>query len=236
MVHRAGSTALVIGLSALAGCVEAPAARTASANEVACPSGSEWDGAKCVRKLVVTEVTCPPGSSWADGKCIGKLEVECPSGTRFVEAVGCVAELSFEAAAPAPKSPEAPAASPSQTGGAPAKQPPSNDPLASNRVPVVDPWGARQPTQNTGREFNRGAAVAALNAASVAAKSCAGQVGTGRVRVVFSPSGAVSSATVDGAPFAGTPQGGCIAGAFRAAKVPPFEGSPVTVSKSVTIP
>jgi hypothetical protein len=37
-------------------------------------------------------------------------------------------------------------------------------------------------------------------------------------------------------PFGGTPVGGCVAKLFRAAKVPPFTGDPVTVSKSFTIP
>jgi hypothetical protein len=55
------------------------------------------------------------------------------------------------------------------------------------------------------------------------------------VKVTFAPSGNVTSAQVEGPPFAGTPVGGCIASAFRGAKVPPFSGAPVTVSKSFSI-
>jgi hypothetical protein len=38
-----------------------------------------------------------------------------------------------------------------------------------------------------------------------------------------------------GAPFAGTAVGGCVAGAFRRAKVPAFSGNAVTVSKSFAV-
>ena len=55
------------------------------------------------------------------------------------------------------------------------------------------------------------------------------------MKVTFAPSGNVTSAQVEGPPFAGTPVGGCIASAFRSAKVPPFSGPPVSVSKSFNI-
>ena len=35
--------------------------------------------------------------------------------------------------------------------------------------------------------------------------------------------------------FAGTPVGSCIAGAFKGLSIPAFSGSPVTVSKTVSI-
>jgi hypothetical protein len=38
-----------------------------------------------------------------------------------------------------------------------------------------------------------------------------------------------------GGAYAGTPTGSCIASAFKGATVPPFEGSFVTVSKTVTL-
>jgi hypothetical protein len=40
---------------------------------------------------------------------------------------------------------------------------------------------------------------------------------------------------VESGPFVGTPTGGCIATAFRSARVPPFDGGPVTVRKQVNI-
>ncbi len=90
----------------------------------------------------------------------------------------------------------------------------------------------------SGKDFDRGAASAALGGASGAARGCKkadGPTGTARVRVTFAPNGSVTSASVDGAPFAGTAVGGCIAAAFRGAHIPAFDGSPVSVTKSVSI-
>ncbi|MBN2195055.1 MAG: zinc-ribbon domain-containing protein [Polyangiaceae bacterium] len=87
--------------------------------------------------------------------------------------------------------------------------------------------------------FDKGAAVAALSSAASAATSCkraGGPTGTGKVQVTFAPSGRVTSANVVGGAFGGTSVGSCVASAFRSARVPPFSGSPVTVSKSFTIP
>jgi hypothetical protein len=55
------------------------------------------------------------------------------------------------------------------------------------------------------------------------------------VTITFSPSGRVTSATIGGPPFAGTPTGGCIAATLRRARVPPFTGDMVTVKKTVEI-
>ncbi len=71
-----------------------------------------------------------------------------------------------------------------------------------------------------------------------AAKSCKkddGPTGAGKVKVTFAPSGNVTSASVEGPPFAGTAVGGCVAAAFRSAHVPPFDGGPISVSKSFII-
>jgi predicted Zn finger-like uncharacterized protein len=86
--------------------------------------------------------------------------------------------------------------------------------------------------------FNKSAAVAQLTSASNSAQSCkkgGGPTGSGKVQVTFAPSGRVTSATVQGGPFAGTPTGGCVASLFRRAKVPPFSGDAITVSKSFMI-
>lgn len=102
--------------------------------------------------------------------------------------------------------------------------------------PPVNRSKAKEPS--VGAVFNRGAASAALGALGPATKGCKkpnGPTGTARVIVTFAPSGNVTSSQVQGAPFAGTPVGNCIAAAFRSAKVPPFEGSPVAVPRSVTI-
>jgi hypothetical protein len=86
--------------------------------------------------------------------------------------------------------------------------------------------------------FSKAAAISALGGAAGSAGGCkkpGGPTGTGKVQVTFAPSGRVTNATVMGGPFAGTAVGGCVAAAFRRAKVPAFSGNPVTVSKSFAI-
>lgn len=152
--------------------------------------------------------------------------------------------------APAPSgAPSAVAAAATNTGkpGAPAPGAPSGKPSAA---PTSEPKAETKPETKpaetaapaTGgdgaREFNRGAATSALGAAAGAAKGCKkpdGPTGSGKVKVTFAPSGNVTSASVQGPPFAGTAVGGCVASAFRSAKVPPFDGSPVSVTKSFSI-
>jgi predicted Zn finger-like uncharacterized protein len=86
-------------------------------------------------------------------------------------------------------------------------------------------------------EFNMGEAKAKLGAAAAAAQGCkkGDATGTGRVIVVFAPSGGAQTATITGPPFEGTPTGACVASRFRGVHVPPFSGSPFSVSKSFTI-
>ncbi len=86
--------------------------------------------------------------------------------------------------------------------------------------------------------FSVSAAQVALTQAATNAGSCAkpaGPTGSGKVQVTFATSGRVTTATVMGSPFAGTPVGGCVAGVFRKARIPAFAGNPVTVSKSFSI-
>jgi predicted Zn finger-like uncharacterized protein len=86
--------------------------------------------------------------------------------------------------------------------------------------------------------FSVSAAQVALTQAATNAAGCKkpdGPTGSGKVQVTFATSGRVTSANVAGPPFAGTPVGGCVAGMFRRAKVPPYAGNPVTVSKSFAI-
>jgi predicted Zn finger-like uncharacterized protein len=94
------------------------------------------------------------------------------------------------------------------------------------------------PVPTDGPAFNKGAAIAALSSAASASTSCkrpGGPTGSGKVLVTFAPSGRVTSANVAGGAFGGTSVGGCVASVFRRAKVPPFGGGPVTVSKSFSI-
>lgn len=80
--------------------------------------------------------------------------------------------------------------------------------------------------------FDRGSALSALGAIDVSAcRDPNGPVGTGHVTVTFSPSGTVSSARVDSAPFMGTGAGACIAAHFHAARIPAFRDGPMTLGK-----
>lgn len=128
------------------------------------------------------------------------------------------------------------------TGGGTAKptekpdpKPDTDKPAAAKPAPAPAPAPAPKPA---GAAFNVAAAKTALNNAAASAAGCrapAGPSGTGKVQVTFAPSGNVTSALIVSGPFGGTPVGSCVARTFRAAKVPAFDGSPMTVSKSFTI-
>lgn len=88
-------------------------------------------------------------------------------------------------------------------------------------------------------EFSTSQAQAALSSAASAAGSCltAGDPSaTVRVAVTFAPTGNATNSWVEGPPFAGTPQGGCIARVFRGAHVNAFSGGLITVRKTFQIP
>jgi predicted Zn finger-like uncharacterized protein len=100
------------------------------------------------------------------------------------------------------------------------------------------PAAAAPAAASEGAEFNMGEAKSRLAAAASAAQGCKkgdGPTGTGRVIVVFAPSGGAQSANVSGPPFEGTPTGACVAARFKGVRVPAFSGSPFSVSKSFTI-
>jgi hypothetical protein len=82
--------------------------------------------------------------------------------------------------------------------------------------------------------FDRRAAIVALDAAGQRAAACkpADTLGATRVAVTFAPTGKATTAVVEGAPFAGTRVGGCMATMLREATVPPFSGDSVTVHRS----
>ena len=86
---------------------------------------------------------------------------------------------------------------------------------------------------STDPEFDRGAAAAAMKNAGIDSCFPTGTTGTVRVTVVFDPSGSAQSAKVDDA-NAGTPLGACAIAKARAVRVPPFGGSPVTLTMPVS--
>jgi hypothetical protein len=92
-----------------------------------------------------------------------------------------------------------------------------------------------------GAEFDRKAALRSLSDAAEDARGCGLSGGKAmparRIKVTFAPTGLVSSAEiVDDAELAASPAGRCVAARFRRAHVPPFEGSPVVVSKAFSVP
>jgi hypothetical protein len=78
------------------------------------------------------------------------------------------------------------------------------------------------------------AAVGGVLKAVAACKEPGGPAGQANAAVTFGPGGQVTGVTI-GAPFSGTTTGTCIIGAFKAAKVTPFNGLPGTVSQPVSL-
>jgi hypothetical protein len=135
-----------------------------------------------------------------------------------------------------PPSGSPPATDPSavseKTEGADKVEAPIRDTVAEEIAPDED--NAEPP--KIARAFDRDEASASLSAVAGGAVACRGDAPSGfaKVAVTFAPSGRVTTAVVDG-PFAGTPTGGCIARTFRGARVHPFDGSLVTVRKTVIL-
>jgi len=111
--------------------------------------------------------------------------------------------------------------------------PAKDDPTASPAQPVEP-----EPPAESVHEFSPSQAQAALSSAAGAAASCLSPgdpSATVRVAVTFAPSGSATRSLVEGPPFAGTPQGGCIARLFRGAHVNAYNGGLITVRKTFQI-
>jgi hypothetical protein len=142
-----------------------------------------------------------------------------------------VAPITLEAAR---KAMLEPAAEPTSTGDEP---PPSSldGPLKTTPTSTVAS-AASDPAKPPGA-FDNGAARSALTAASQRAQGCLGMGlvhTTGKVVVVFDPSGSVSAVNIVSPEFAKPPLGPCLVNAFKQASVPPFVGAPTAVSKTFT--
>jgi hypothetical protein len=116
----------------------------------------------------------------------------------------------------------------------------------TSSVPPVAPKGVlpelpakpEEPPATDLPPFDSKAATAALTQAAASVATCrkdGDPTGSATVIVRYAPSGRVTSSTVEAGPFAGTVTGGCIATAFRKARVPAFSGDFVTVKKTVSI-
>jgi predicted Zn finger-like uncharacterized protein len=142
-------------------------------------------------------------------------------------------------------------AAPTASATTPSPSPASTAKLATTPKSTSTPSAPKEPKEpkapkaseatmpdTSSAPFSVSAAQVALTQAASNAQSCAkpaGPTGSGKVQVTFATSGRVTTATVMGPPFAGTPVGGCVAGVFRKGHVPAFAGNPVTVSKSFSI-
>jgi hypothetical protein len=166
----------------------------------------------------------PPGTGNASGKTpavTGGPSRTGGGGGGGGSAAAAAAPKETAAAPAIPKAPEAPKDFGSALAAA-----------AGHKEEAVKPAGGGGSTA----PFDRGAAQGALGGVNVqSCKKPDGPTGSGHVKITFGPDGSVSSAVVDSGPYPGTPVGGCIAGKFRGAHVPPFSGGPVSVGKSFTI-
>ena len=142
--------------------------------------------------------------------------------------------------AAAPEAPEAGGSAAPATGTDAAKPADKPAPVAANDKPRPRPRPRPRPKPRTKPEpkpepspggqappFNLTKAKAALSAAARQAKGCkraGGPTGKVKVSVTFSNSGRTTSSSVVAGPVRGTLIGGCVANAFRKAKVPAFSG------------
>jgi predicted Zn finger-like uncharacterized protein len=181
----------------------------------------------------------PAPTASVDMAAAPKTESTAPTATAGLEPSATAAP-----SAPAEASAAASASPPAAAGGAapiaaatinkPAKKEP-DAPAAATATATATP-AAPSPSPDLAA-FDKNAAVAALGAAAANAGGCKkpdGPTGSGKVSVTFAPSGRATATSVAGE-LAGTEVGGCVARLFRSAKVPPFSGDPVTVSKSFSV-
>ncbi|HSY42068.1 MAG TPA: zinc-ribbon domain-containing protein [Polyangia bacterium] len=179
--------------------------------------------------MVMPSATTATTATAATPSAVATAATPEPSATATDTAAAAAAPAATDTTtAPVAKAPAAaaPAAAPAT--------PHAQQPAAAPVVHTAAPAAAAAPEA---AEFNMGEAKAKLAAAAAAAQGCkkGDATGTGRVVVVFAPSGGAQTATISGPPFEGTPTGACVASRFKGVHVPPFSGSPFSVSKSFTI-
>lgn len=159
------------------------------------------------------------------------LDRVCLTGLALVLGAGCSTRQPAAEPAPAP-APRALAPAPAVATAVPSAPAPAtaeaeaNEPPGESGTYVVSPphTGPGDPP------FDKGAAILALK--SVSLEPCKIGKAHGHVAITFVPDGTVSMVTLDDGPLVGTPAGSCVAGKYRAVRVPPFGGGSVHVGKS----
>jgi len=149
-------------------------------------------------------------------------------------------ESAAEAAptATATASEAAPAPTPSVLASAPEPPPSATSvpiemlPSASASAPKPAPTHTAPPVSRG--PFNQQAADAAMAGAASVARMCQGP-GSAKVLVTFAPNGVVTSSQVVGGSLQGRPGASCVAAAFKGAKVPPFDGGSVSMTRNVSL-
>jgi hypothetical protein len=232
--------------------ISAPPPRMAAAVgdlEYPAPKRGGW-----LAPLIVLLIVGLAGFAWASGKLQPLLAAvglgspsAAPSASAAPESSAKDEASAKEATSAAPETSAAPDAS-----AAPSGTPSAKPVAAAGKAPPLQakapPTGTAKasdepaPKESTtkpagGGAFDPGAAKEALTAAANNAPSCreaTGPMGGGRVTITFAPSGRPTTVAVTGE-LAGTTVGSCVARLFRAARVPPFSGDPVTVSKAFTV-
>ncbi|MBV9947966.1 MAG: zinc-ribbon domain-containing protein [Myxococcales bacterium] len=177
----------------------------------------------------------------AEAERASSAQVTTPAAS--TSAASTAKGASSAAVAPSDTAAAAPSESASAAPAASAKEPPKETP-APREAPVAQapkPAAAPPPPAPVGApatEFNMGEAKARLAAIAGNVQSCkrGDTTGSGRVEIVFAPSGGVQSASlIPGSPFDGTVTAKCVEARFRGARVPAFGGGPFSVTKGFSI-
>jgi hypothetical protein len=207
--------------------------------------------------IVVILLAGAAGGAWMSGKlnpllaAVG-LPVKGPAAPSAEPALSATPTSSAEEQTPpeevASAKPDS-SASPDASASASAKPRPTAVAVAGTPRPSTPRDAGAAPTEDapapkesaskpsSGGSFDVAAAKTALASAANNASSCreaTGAMGNGKVSITFAPSGRPTSVAVTG-DLAGTTVGSCVARLFRAVKVPPFTGDPVSVSKAFSV-
>lgn len=222
----------LLGITALVG-VRARAAASAAKDPSAEPATStpaasaSAEGPRVAEAApTATGITPKPEASQAPASPVAMA----PQPARSVPRTGEARPIATASAAPSPTTATPPAAAPSKCCPGEAEM------ACQMRLSVGGTCSAASTTSPVGAAppFDRAAAGRALGISVASCKRADGPTGPGHLKVTFQPSGSVSAVDME-PPYAGTPTGACIAQRFRAATVPAFSGSSLSVGKGFAI-
>lgn len=226
LVAAAAGVVAIVGLRGRGAPVHAPepeASAQAAPSTTLVEAKPSTDTAATAAAPAEVASEAPPSASATEASSAKPSSTAAPASANTGSSVKSTDSSKAVAAEPTAPKPEATAAV--------EKPAEAEKPAAPAPRPVPAP-------AEPGTEFDRGAAVSALKAAAAEASACrkdGDPSGTATLTITFAPSGRVTSANIQGPPFAGTPTGGCIANAMRHASVPAFSGDRVTVNKTIVI-